>query len=100
MNPIKSILAEEAMRLEELCKKYREEIARLPGGSISIKKRGNNEYLYLAGRARGKVRFRYIGKADSPEANEIRAEVEKRKKYQKLLRQARQNLKELKRVIR
>ncbi len=100
MNSIKSILAEEAMRLEELCKKYREEIGRLPRGSIAIKKRGNNEYLYLAGRERGKVRFRYIGKADFPEAKEIKAGVEKRQKYQKLLRQARQNLKELKRVIR
>ena len=48
MNAIKKILKEEAERLENLCKKYRQEINKLPRGSISFKERKGNLYAYLA----------------------------------------------------
>ncbi len=99
MSPIKAILKEELQRLEQLCNKYREEINKLPQGSISEKIRKGNSYVYLAFRKNGKVRFEYIGNVQSDKAKEIIKQVEERRRYEKLMKQAQKNLKELQKLL-
>ena len=61
MSYLKSILKEEYERLRALSGKYQDEISALPRGSISIKKRNQREYVYLAYRKKGNVKFEYVG---------------------------------------
>lgn len=67
-------------------KKYREKIAKLPKGSISIKTRGNNAYLYLTYRKDNKIISEYVGNIESDKAIEILAQIKERKEYEKLLK--------------
>lgn len=99
MSYIRSILHEEYQRLRALSDKYRTEIGYLPRGSISVKTRRERKYLYLAFRQKEKVRFRYIGSADSENAQEIMRKVGLRKQYEEKLRKVKKDLAELERII-
>ena len=99
MSPIKSILQEELQRLEQLCQKYQEELSKLPRGSISEKERKGNSYAYLAFRENGKVHFEYIGNIQSDKVKKLRQLVEERRRYERLMKQAQNNLKELKKLL-
>jgi hypothetical protein len=50
MGIIRGILEEELKRLEELSVFYRKKISEFPRGSISLKERNGNRYIYLARR--------------------------------------------------
>jgi len=65
MGYLKGVLHEERKRLKALSGKYSSEIASLPRGCVSIKKRREIDYLYLAFRQGGKVNFKYIGRVSS-----------------------------------
>jgi len=99
MSYIKNIIQEEHQRLKALCKKYISEIDSLPNGSISIKKRNKSEYLYLANRRDGKVKFDYVGSVGSEKARKIMEQVKSRKDYKQKLKQVKNDLKEIERVI-
>ncbi len=100
MSVIRGILEEECDRLEELSVFYKEKIAEAPRGSISVKGRGGKKYIYLARREDKKIIFEYVGK-DVPEVrNALNERIRQRKEYQAKLRQARENLKEVKRALR
>jgi hypothetical protein len=100
MSVIRGILEEECDRLEELSVFYKEKIAEAPRGSISVKERGGKKYIYLARREDKKIIFEYVGK-DVPEVrNALNERIRQRKEYQAKLRQARENLKEVKRALR
>jgi hypothetical protein len=100
MSVIRGILEEERDRLEELSVFYKEKIAEAPRGSISVKERGGKRYIYLARREDKKIIFEYVGK-DVPEVrNALNERIRQRKEYQAKLRQARENLKEVKRALR
>lgn len=71
MSYVKGILQEELDRLESLYQKYDEKVSSLPRGSLSVKKRNNKEYLYLAYREKSKVKFKYIGPKPSDRSKEI-----------------------------
>lgn len=99
MGVIGNILEEERERLSKLLKKYREEIEKLPRGSISRKIRNGKRYLYLAYRESKSVRFEYIGKELSQKAQDIARQIERRKEYEKLLEQVKKDLREIERAI-
>jgi hypothetical protein len=100
MSVIRGILEEERDRLEDLSVFYKEKIAEAPRGSISVKERGGKKYIYLARREDKKIIFEYVGK-DVPEVrNALNERIRQRKEYQAKLRQARENLKEVKRALR
>ena len=99
MGYITDILDEEYQRLRALSLKYESEITSLPRGSISIKKRGRNKYLYLAYREKGKIRFDYIGPEDSVNARMVIEKIERRKEYEDKLKQVKQNLAEIERAV-
>lgn len=99
MSHIKDIIREERRRLRTLSRKYSDKIASLPQGTVSIKKRNNSDYLYLACRRDGKVKFDYIGSAGSDKARQVLEQVRSRKDYEKKLSQVKSDLKEIEKVI-
>ena len=99
MSYIKSIMQEEHRRLQALYQKYLDKIDSFPKGAVSIKKRNQNEYLYLASRQGGKVKFNYIGSVASEKARKIMDQVNDRKNFESKLKQVRNDLKEIGKVI-
>ncbi len=99
MSYVKGILREEYERLKALSAKYNSEILMLPKGSISVKKRNQKEYLYLAYRAKDKVKFEYIGPLMAEKAKDVMKKVELRKEYENKLKQVKKDLLEIKKVI-
>jgi len=99
MSYLKSILKEEYERLKALSGKYHDEISALPRGSISIKKRNQKEYVYLAYRKKGNVKFDYIGSLSSEKSKDVLNKVKLRKKYEIKLRQVGKDLEEIEKVI-
>ena len=99
MSYIKSIMQEEHRRLQAFYQKYNDKIYALPRGTVSIKKRHNSDYLYLACRRNGKVKFDYIGPVGSDKARQVMEQVKTRKDYEKKLRQVKGDLKEIEKVI-
>ncbi len=100
MSILKSILKEEAKRLQALSKLYRIELKRLPKGSISLKKIRNGEYAYLAYRKGPRVHFDYLGKASSENVKKLHAQIQERRKVESLMSQAAENLREVQGMIR
>lgn len=99
MSYIKNIMQEEHQRLQALCQKYGDKIDSLPKGTVSIKKRNKGEYLYLASRRDGKVKFDYIGSVGSVKARKIQEQVKFRKDYELKLKQVKADLKQIEKVI-
>ena len=99
MSYIKSIMQEEHRRLQALYQKYLDKIDSFPKGAVSIKKRNQNEYLYLANRQGGKVKFNYIGSVASEKARKIMDQVNDRKNFESKLKQVKNDLKEIGKVI-
>jgi hypothetical protein len=93
-------MQEEHRRLQALYQKYTDKIDALPKGAVSIKKRNKREYLYLASRRNGKVKFDYIGSVASENARRTIEQVKFRKDYERKLKQVKGNLKEIEKVIR
>jgi CRISPR/Cas system-associated exonuclease Cas4 (RecB family) len=94
------ILEEEKRRLLSLKARYEQQLSELPKGSISRKKRWNREYLYLAYRESGKVKFEYIASVDSEAAQEVEAKVRRRKDLEEKLSQVEKNLADVERGLR
>jgi len=99
MSYLKSVLHEEYERLKALLEKYNDEISALPHGSISIKKRNQKEYVYLAYRKKENVKFEYIGSISSEKSKNVEKKVKLRKEYEIKLKQVRKDLKEIEKVI-
>ncbi len=100
MSYIKNIMREEYQRLQALYQKYTDKIDALPKGAVSIKKRNKRDYLYLASRRNGKVKFVYIGSVASDNARKTIEQVKSRKDYERKLKQVKGDLKEIEKVIR
>lgn len=92
-------MQEEQQRLEALSFKYSDKISEYPRGTVSIKKRNKQEYLYLACRENGKLKFNYIGSVRSEKAIKVLEQIDLRKNYEKKLKQVQENLKEVKKVL-
>ena len=99
MSYLKSVLQEEYERLKALLEKYNDEISALPHGSISIKKRNQKEYVYLAYRKKENVKFEYIGSISSEKSKNVVKKVKLRKGYEIKLKQVRKDLQEIEKVI-
>lgn len=99
MSYIKNIMREEYQRLDALQQKYLDKIASFPQGTVSVKKRNKQEYLYLARRESGKLKFNYIGSVASEKAKNILEQIGARKNYEKKLKQVKQDLKEVRKVV-
>ena len=98
---IKGVLREELENSIKMRKRYEEELAGIPSGSLIKKKIKGHEYYYIVTRENGKVKFIYKGKEvpDSVIEEYARAK-EYRAKYRKLLSQLKKQIKFLKGALR
>ncbi len=100
MSVLKGILKEERDRLKEVEKGYLREIAKLPEGSVQIKKIKERSYPYRVLSRKGKVKCEYLGNLPKEELKDLKDKIALRKKYRSLLRQARDNQKLIRRALR
>jgi hypothetical protein len=94
------ILDEERRRLLTLKARYERQLAELPKGTLSRKRRWNREYLYIAYRESGKVRFAYVGPINSDAARDAEAKVRRRQDLEEKLRHVEGNLAHIERGLR
>ena len=94
------ILEDERRRLLQLKERYEREIAELPKGSLSRKRRWNKEYVYLAYRDSNKVKFYYVGSSDSDAVIAVRNKIEQRKSLEEKLRRVKESIGEVERGLR
>jgi hypothetical protein len=100
MSVIFHIMKEEYERLLEVIPLYEEEVAKEAQGCPRIKRIGKNHYLYLVKRSGPKVVYQYVGDVESEKANEVFESLERRKNYEKSLKKAKADLKDVKKVLR
>ena len=99
MKVLLGVLQEEEDRLKELSKFYEKEIAAKPKGSLSVKKFGKHQYAYLNYREGDKIKTRYIGSEDDKKVAAMRKAIEERRRFVSWLREVKQNLGLLHRVL-
>ena len=98
---IKGVLKEELENSLKMKKRYEEELAKLPLGSLIKKRIKGHEYYYIVLRKNGKVKFIYKGKEVSSEVINVYAEAkELRAKYRKALSQLKKQIKFLRSALR
>ncbi len=92
MTVLKEMFQEEKKRLLKMKKFYMDKITELPKGSIVFKSRRSKKYPYMVYRDGNKVRTDYI-KADNQQLKELELKIKKRKKYLKIVREIKKDLK-------
>jgi hypothetical protein len=100
MAVIFGVLKEEFERLLETEAGYTKAIAQMPRGNPRIQRRYNKDYLYLEYREGDKVIHQYIGPHDSQKAKDILEKIAQRRRYEKLLRDTKDALKEVRKALR
>jgi hypothetical protein len=85
---------------EQFYKKQIDEEKRNFSGSVCLKFRGKNEYLYLQRREGEKIVHEYIGEVHSKKAIAALESVNKRKKHEEYLKDISNTLKDVKKVLR
>ena len=99
MSRVRYILKEEHDRLKRLAALYQKEIENLPKGSVSLKKRNDNTYVYIAYREGKKMKFEYVGKESSPKVVEISGLIKKRQEKTKQLCEVMADIRDIKKVL-
>jgi hypothetical protein len=94
------VLKEELERLQETETGYSEAIANMPRGTPSYHRRGKSTYLYLQYRDGDHVIQDYVGHQDSEKAKDILEKVAQRLRYEKLLKETKSALKDVKKALR
>jgi len=100
MSVIRDVIKEEYNRLHSLMDLYDKKIAESVKGSLSVKKRGEHAYYYLAYRENKKVIFIYIGKEGSSQVQDYAVKIEKRHKYEEMRKKSKENLNEIRKLLR
>lgn len=101
MSVIFHMLKEELERLQETERAYLKAIAKMPRGTPRILQRRNKKkYLYLEYRNGAKVIHNYIGPQDSAKAKDFQEKVIQRKRYEKLLKETKSALKDVRKALR
>lgn len=99
MSIVDNVLRDELKRNLEMQSAYNKEIASLRKGKIIIKKIGNREYCYLLYRIGNKVKTDYIGAKGKVSLDALQKELDKRKYYEKTLKNLLREEKEIRKVI-
>jgi hypothetical protein len=96
MDMVKGVLREQLEYAIYVQDEFEKSMEGFPKGSI-VKKEGG--YCYLAYREGGKVKFEYIGKLSDEELKIYQEKIEKRRRYKKLLRDNKEQIKFLRRAL-
>ena len=99
MKTMEGILKQELLRLKETEKSYIREIGRLPKGSLQEKRIKGIAYLYLISSKNSKLSYRYLGGLAKDELKKIGEDIALRKKYQGLLKEVRQDIKRITKIL-
>jgi hypothetical protein len=94
------VLKEEFERLQETESGYNKAIANMPRGTPRMQQRRKKKYLYLEYRDSDKVIHNYIGPQDSDKAKVVLEEIAQRRRYEKLLKETKSALKDVRKVLR
>lgn len=98
---IKGILREELENSLRMKKRYEQELAKLPKGSLVKRVIKGHGYYYLVYRQNGKVKSVYRGKSPSEkELQKYQQAKELRSKYRKALSQLKKQIRYLRGVLR
>jgi hypothetical protein len=98
---IKSILREELENSLRMQKRYEQELAKLPKGSLVKRVIKGHEYYYLVYRENGKVKSVYKGKSPSKkDLLKYQKAKELRSKYRKALSQVKKQIRYLRGALR
>ncbi len=93
------VLRAERNRLDDVAAKLAARIERLPKGSFSVKRRWNQQYVYLAHREGENVRFDYVGKVGLDRVEQLRGQLTERNRLLGEFKTCRQELTEIGRLI-
>lgn len=99
MDAVKGVLREELEYELKVRERYEEALFALPKGSLSKKRIGGRDYFYLAHREGPTIKTVYVGKADAEEVQAYQANIAKRKRYQRMLRETKRTIRYLKKVL-
>lgn len=87
---LKDVLKEQIERNHKNIMAYERKIASMPKGTLHVKKRGDKEYYYLKYRNdEGKRIDEYVKSTD---VKEIRSDINRRKEYQKFIKDLKQDI--------
>ncbi len=98
MPVIKEVLKEELERLQRMEKAYLRKISELPKGSIVMKKIAGRAYPYRAFRVGSQVKSEYL-KISREELEQLKSQINQRRKYEKTLKDIRADCKFIKAAL-
>ena len=99
MGSLQGVLREEYQRLKSLEKRYLREIKKLPQGSLQQKHIKKAVYPYWVSSHRSKVRCCYVGNFSEEKLGRLREQLALRKKYRGLLKELRENKRQIEKII-
>ena len=99
MAVITGVLRDEETRLTQLLRKYTAASKTLPKGSLSIKQRRGQDYVYLAYRKQGRLSFDYVGRVDSVKVQTLQKQIKSRTKYLALIKKIKGDLDTVKKAL-
>ena len=100
MEFIGGVLSKELEQLKQTESGWRQEIHRLPKGSIQQKIIKGIPYLYLVYRSQSRLNYRYLGRMDSAGLEELKKRIDLRRTRKKQLREVKKKIKNLQQIIR
>lgn len=99
MEILNGILKEELERLKKLKKSYEQKISKLPKGSLVRKEIKGHIYYYLNYREGNKGIFKYLGKLNEKELEELKKKISERRKLRRLYIQVKRNINKLGKML-
>lgn len=99
MEILNGILKEELERLKKLKKSYEQKISKLPKGSLVRKEIKGHIYYYLNYREGNKGIFKYLGKLNEKEFEELKKKISERRKLRRLYIQVKRNINKLGKML-
>ena len=96
---MEGILKQELLRLKETVKSYEKEIAKLPRGTLQRKRIKGIDYLYLVSSKNSKLSYKCVSGLPEVELKKLKESVVLRKKYQTLLKEVRQDIKRINKIL-
>ena len=96
---IKGILEDELERNKRMLKTYMDKYEAIRKGSIFVRTKGSGQYCYLNYRDGSRVVSEYIGSPDSPEVQDIKEQIEERKRVKQIIKDMKLEQKEIERAL-
>lgn len=97
---LRAVLEEELDRSVRMLARYKEELEKLPRGTIVKRPINEQQYYYLSYRVEKKVVTKYIGNASDTDISELQQQLARRKHIKEIIKKLKQEQKEIESAIR